>query len=337
MPSDLTIRAMRAPADYDAVADLLTRCGDTVTAADLAGQDAAMPPHGALSTDDDGRLVGHDRVRYVCPGDGGLVGYAVAWRAPWTPAGVVASAVSVDPRQHAGAAHRALLEGLHSWASRIGAEQIMCEVADHDEAGLRLLAACGYRSRAHVCEATAPIPADAASAGDTHATARGPVRLTSIADEPAPGRAAELYQLYLDTLPDNPGHIDSVPAFDDWRREVLDGDGCRPDWLFLALHDDRVVGVCHLRTTDDPYTAHNDYTAVARAWRGHGIARALKLHAAGQAARSGIRSMRTEVEAANRAMLAVNDRLGYQRGRGHHRMVRTCGCDAGESAEIHAG
>ncbi|MEV0563538.1 GNAT family N-acetyltransferase [Dactylosporangium sp. NPDC050588] len=207
MPSDLIIRAMRAPADYAAVADLLTRCGDTVTAEDLAGQDAAMPPHGALSTDDEGRVVGHDRVRYVCPGDGGLVGYAVAWRAPWTPAGVV------------------------------------------------------------------------------------------------------------------------------------DGDRCRPDWLFLALHDEaphdeaphdeRVVGVCQLRATDDPHTACNDYTAVARSWRGHGIARALKLHAAGQAARSGIQHLRTEVEASNGPMLAVNDRLGYRRGRGHHRMVRTCGRDAG--------
>ncbi|WP_433238058.1 N-acetyltransferase family protein [Streptosporangium sp. CA-135522] len=77
-----------------------------------------------------------------------------------------------------------------------------------------------------------------------------------------------------------------------------------------------------LLTTEDPHTAYVDYTGVTRDWRGRGIARALKQVAAQRLEGFGIRRLRTEVEASNAAMLAVNAQFGYTMGRGRYRVVK---------------
>ncbi|MFJ8039296.1 GNAT family N-acetyltransferase [Kitasatospora sp. NPDC096147] len=151
------------------------------------------------------------------------------------------------------------------------------------------------------------------------------VRLTTLAAEPDPERAARaLHRLYLETLPDNPGFVDALPDFADWREEVLDGPGHRPDWIFLGLAEDGLAGATVVEQTESRGLAHVSYTAVRRSWRGQGLAGALKLTAAHHLAEAGVRRIRTEVEAANSPMLSVNSTLGYQAvPGGHHRTVLT--------------
>ncbi|MFD0349887.1 GNAT family N-acetyltransferase [Kitasatospora aburaviensis] len=98
--------------------------------------------------------------------------------------------------------------------------------------------------------------------------------------------------------------------------------GCRPDWMFTAECAGRIVGVSTARATRDPRTCHIDYTGVLRPWRGRGLARSLKLHAARRLAGHGVRTVHTEVEAGNAPMVAVNSALGYRWGPGHHRLVK---------------
>jgi RimJ/RimL family protein N-acetyltransferase len=61
---------------------------------------------------------------------------------------------------------------------------------------------------------------------------------------------------------------------------------------------------------------------VDQAWRGRGLARALKLRAARELAASGIRRLETDVDDSNAPMLAVNDALGYVVEAGHWRLIK---------------
>ena len=56
------------------------------------------------------------------------------------------------------------------------------------------------------------------------------------------------------------------------------------------------------------------------AWRGRGIALALKLLAIRAARRYGARYLRTNNDSENAPMLAVNRKLGYQPAPGYYRM-----------------
>ena len=91
-----------------------------------------------------------------------------------------------------------------------------------------------------------------------------------------------------------------------WARDWL----CDP--MFLALHDDEVVGCAGLGLdTDDPTRAENGLTAVRRDWRGRGLAVHLKLVALDWAASHGVREVYTWTQDGNAAMRALNTRLGY--------------------------
>ncbi|MFF5208433.1 GNAT family N-acetyltransferase [Streptosporangium sp. NPDC000396] len=323
MPSKITVRPFLAPDDYEVLAALLTRAGGSpVSATALREFDDQMPPHDELTTDPGGRLTGHGRTRALAvTGDGNPVGWAVAWRAPWTPAGDVVSEVTVDPGVSAAEVLPGLLDHLETWGVAAGADRILSEVADADEHRLDHVRRRGYRIDAHVRTASTELPLDGAESALDHLRAAG-LTVTTLAESGGDAVERELHLLYDQTLTDNPGHLDGPIDFDTWREEVVTGQGRRTDWVFLALREAEIVGVTAAQSTDDPHTAYVDYTGVARDWRGRGIARALKLVAAQRLEQSGVRRLRTEVEASNTAMMAVNARLGYTLGTGHYRMVK---------------
>ncbi|WP_043464790.1 GNAT family N-acetyltransferase [Kitasatospora sp. MBT66] len=324
------IRAFRPDTDYPALAELLSAdgAGPPVTAAELRGRDAALPNLDRLATDRRGRLTGHGRVRLVQPGPtGDLLGYATAWRAPWTPPGDLASLVVSAPGR-APAWLLPLYDGLERWGREAGAGRLLGELPDgHDGSATAgrdptadltgLLLGRGYRVDAHVRSASAPL--------GPHLPAPQPppgLYLDTLATTLAPEPEQQLHHLYRETLRDNPGFADALPEFDGWRAEVLAGPGGRPDWVFTAECTGRIVGATVVHGTDDPTACHVHYTAVLRAWRGRGLARALKLHAARHLLGHGVRTAHTEVEAGNVPMVAVNAALGYRWGAGHRRLVK---------------
>ncbi|MFB7476769.1 GNAT family N-acetyltransferase [Kitasatospora sp. NPDC056184] len=323
------IRPFRPGGDYPALAELLSADGpETVTAAELREQDAALPGADDLSTDHRGRLTGHGRVRLVQPGPSGdLLAYATAWRAPWTLPGDLASLVVSAPGR-APAWLLPLYDGLERWAREAGASRLLGELPDRgqesghthgtcpsDLAGLLL--GRGYRVDAHVRSAVAAVgphlPAPQAPPG---------LHLDTLATTTAPEPEQQLHRLYRETLRDNPGFAEALPEFAQWRAETLGGPAGRPDWVFTAECTGRIVGATVVHADPDPHACHVHYTGVLRPWRGRGLARTLKLHAARHLAAHGVRTAHTEVETGNAPMVAVNTALGYRWGPGRRRLVR---------------
>ena len=93
--------------------------------------------------------------------------------------------------------------------------------------------------------------------------------------------------------------------------EWLDGDGGDvPEGSFLALADGEIVGFSGLcRMPDGTY--EDGLTVVRRAWRGRGVAAALKRTKLAWAAANSISEIVTWTQKGNESMRALNERLGY--------------------------
>jgi mycothiol synthase len=100
-----------------------------------------------------------------------------------------------------------------------------------------------------------------------------------------------------------------VVSRDQWERDWVNW----PEATFLALDgDDTIVGCAGLeRDADRDDRAEQALTAVARAWRRHGLATALKELTLAAAADHGIREVYTWTQRDNVGMRALNERLGY--------------------------
>ena len=98
-----------------------------------------------------------------------------------------------------------------------------------------------------------------------------------------------------------------------WRNAELGRPGLVRDCSVVALADEDVVGYSVLvRFEAKPEMAEHEMTAVARAWRGRGLAGAMKSRQVALARAAGFTLLEASNEARNAAMLAVNDRLGYR-------------------------
>ena len=87
-----------------------------------------------------------------------------------------------------------------------------------------------------------------------------------------------LYAVACEAYPDVPGDEDTpMDSFEEWLRKDMQGDGDRPEATFVALVDGEVAGYAKLSLSkSDTKVAYHDMTGVLRAFRGRGIAAALK-------------------------------------------------------------
>jgi GNAT superfamily N-acetyltransferase len=100
--------------------------------------------------------------------------------------------------------------------------------------------------------------------------------------------------------------------FERWRSDELPAHAVR-ECCFAALAGREVVGYATLHDAGRGVGLHA-MTGVTRAWRGRGVARALKSAQIAAAQAAGLRELRTTTAFANAPMLHVNELLGYRRG-----------------------
>jgi GNAT superfamily N-acetyltransferase len=137
------------------------------------------------------------------------------------------------------------------------------------------------------------------------------VEIVSWAERPELARGID--EVSVEASPDVPGYEDEEhEAFEDWLEHDMSGPSDPPEATFVALAGDEVVGYAKFSfTTVRPTHAYHDLTAVKRAWRGRGVARAMKAAQIAWAKGNGYEELRTQNDERNEPIRRLNAEFGY--------------------------
>ena len=134
--------------------------------------------------------------------------------------------------------------------------------------------------------------------------------------EAHPDLVPSVYDVAREALPDIPGDGPEAPAsLEEFRTRDVDRAIIPAGGFVIAIDDatGRVAGYANLMLVPGRATvAWHGMTAVARAWRGRGLARALKAGTIAWALDNGLEALEGSNDIDNAPMRAVNRRLGYQ-------------------------
>lgn len=122
----------------------------------------------------------------------------------------------------------------------------------------------------------------------------------------------KLHGLSEETRQDIPHSTPILPQSMEYFMRKANAPDRRADRWWIALDGDKPVAMSWL--SFPPVRGHvwTGYTCCARAYRGRGIARAVKLQTLAQAVELDIPSVRTDNDSENTAMLHINEKLGYE-------------------------
>ncbi|MDR7420303.1 MAG: GNAT family N-acetyltransferase [Armatimonadota bacterium] len=142
------------------------------------------------------------------------------------------------------------------------------------------------------------------------------VTVTTLANERAhdTGALRRAYALHNAVLADIPSPIPfTPPSFEHFLKSRVESVRALLDAYFLAKVGDEYVGEANVeRPAIGAHLVHN-VTGVLPAYRGRGIAMALKLATIAYGRARGYAEIRTWNDSRNTGMLAINDRLGFVR------------------------
>ena len=129
-----------------------------------------------------------------------------------------------------------------------------------------------------------------------------------VARAEAPDTVEGMYEVACEAEPDIPGG-GPVRPYEVWRANEIERPSLEPELTFIALAGDKVVGYAILDSLGgEPW---HRLTAVKRAWRGRGIATALKRAQIQAAKKKGFARLVTTNEERNWPMRSINRALGY--------------------------
>ncbi len=206
----------------------------------------------------------------------------------------------------------ALYKALSAWAGERDLNELEVAVLDNDPESLAFARRRGFvEERRDV-----GVVLDLADVAAPVVEVPEGVEIVSWAERPE--LAHGLYEVASEALPDIPGlEDDDIEPFDDWLAHDMQGAGDRPEATFVALAGEQVVGYAKLALSGtQPTIAHHDLSAVRRAWRGRGIARALKATQINWALANGYTELRTSNEERNAPIRHLNAAFGYRPGIG---------------------
>jgi GNAT superfamily N-acetyltransferase len=203
----------------------------------------------------------------------------------------------------------ALYRAISEHARTTGKTSLWGRIREADAESLRFANRLGFEEVARDYEVVLEL-------ADVDASREPPagVEIVSIAERPDLVRAA--YDLDCEVSPDvprPPGQAHEQPSFERWHVDYLEGPGAIPEALVVALIDGEPVGYAGMRRkgTTSPI-GENMLTAVKGAFRGRGIATALKLAQIERARAAGVQRLFTTNDEDNVGMREVNKRLGYE-------------------------
>jgi mycothiol synthase len=260
---------------------------------------------------------GRPLVRYVAELAGVVAAYAYYFEIDWAPPpGRYWCVIRVLPAyQRRGIGGRLYARLLDDLAQR-GAATMQLELDDTLAALAPALERRGFRELLHSWAFALDPRACDLGAFTTAYDRLGGLEITTLAAELARGAdwLASLHDLYLRVAGDVPIPISPHPApSPEWlARQAIGLPESLPEAFVLVRDGARYVGLSYLHAdAEHPGRLLQRITAVHPAYRGRGIALALKLTTIEYGQRHGCHEIRTAVESNNPGMLAINRKLGF--------------------------
>jgi GNAT superfamily N-acetyltransferase len=245
---------------------------------------------------------------WLLASDGSACGAAIGIGGWHSPLGVARGEVRVVPWRRGGGIGDALLTHLAGWATTLGYHELMGSVQEDDPGSLdwaerRGFVEVGRNSLLALELGAVEAPEVAPPPG---------VEIVTWAERPEVVRG--MYAVACEAYPDVPGEEDSqMASFQEWLSQDLQGSADRPEATFAALASGEVVGYAKLSLSNArPGVAMHDMTGVLRAWRGRGIAGALKRAEIAWAKQAGFTRLETYNEDRNEPIRRLNERHGYR-------------------------
>ena len=202
----------------------------------------------------------------------------------------------------------ALYRALSAWARELGARELEASVAEHDTESLSFAKHRDFVEERREVRLVLKL----ADLSPSQVSPPSGIEIVSWAQRPEFARG--MYEVDIEARPDIPGFEDvSAEPFEEWMTHRLQRPADSPEATFVALADKEVVGYAKLTLTTSG-SAGNSMTAVKRAWRGRGIARALKTTEINWALAHGYSELHTSNEERNDPINRLNARLGYRPG-----------------------
>jgi GNAT superfamily N-acetyltransferase len=214
----------------------------------------------------------------------------------------------VAPGERRRGAGSELYRAVSVWAAERGHRELEVPVRDDDRESVAFAEKRGFapfrREQGLVLELAALDP--------PRVERPAGVEIVTWAERPELARG--ICAVAAEALVDIPGEEDSeVEPFEGWLEHEMRGPGDCPEATFVALAGEEVIGYAKFSLTDaQPTIAHHDLTAVKRAWRGRGVAGALKATQIAWAKQSGFEQLRTRNEERNEPIRRLNERFGYR-------------------------
>jgi GNAT superfamily N-acetyltransferase len=232
-----------------------------------------------------------------------------AWH---SPPGVTRADVRVVVAARGRGIGAALLDELQCRAEAVGAPTLEVEVRDDDPGSLAWTEEQGFREISR----SVRLALDLTATEEPDVDPPEGIEVVVWADRPELARG--IYEVACEAYPDEPGSGDvEMEPFEAWLSQDMQGSGDRADAVFIALAGGEVAGYAKLAmSARNGYVLH-DMTGVKRAYRGRGIASALKRAEIAWAKRAGFRTLETFNDEENAPIRALNEKHGYRPARGN--------------------
>ena len=220
----------------------------------------------------------------------------------------VISLISVPATHRKRGAGTALYEAISKWASQRRASELEVSVSEGDAESL------SFAQHRDFVEERREVRLVLNLAGLSPSQVNPPAGIEIVTWAQRPELARGMYEVDIEARTDIPGFDDvTAEPFEEWMAHLMQRPTDSPEAAFVALADKEVVGFAKLSLTA-PTAAGNSMTAVKRAWRGRGIARALKVTEINWAIANGYTELHTSNEERNDPINRLNARLGYRPG-----------------------
>lgn len=201
-----------------------------------------------------------------------------------------------------------LIRGLSEHARAVGRGSLVGRVLEDDLESRAFLERRGFAVLSREC----PVALDLTRIPLERPAPPAGVEIVSLAERPDVVEAA--YAVEAEAVTDIPVGAErlSPRPYAGWLADTVESPDALLGLSLVAVKGGEVVGWSGLASTGDEGVAENQLTGVRRAFRGRGIATALKREQAWRARVAGLRRIETTNDEANGPMRAVNARVGFE-------------------------